>query len=79
MNRQHPSPTQIRAQAARAFHARQRAMPPTADQLQSLLLRRLAALAPSGLRMPMPGETPLSPQEITHGLYHGLIGDRRAA
>lgn len=73
MSTRYPSPTQIRAQAARAFRAHQRAEPPSPDQLQSILLRRLAAMAPPGVRMPMPGETPLSPHEIAHGVYHGLI------
>lgn len=79
MTPRQPSPMQIRAHAARAFRQQQRMTPPTPDQLQAVLLTRLAAMAPPGLRMPMPGETPLSPQEVTHGLYHGLISDGRAA
>lgn len=73
------SPMQIRAHAARAIRQQRLATPAPPDQLQAVLLTRLAALAPPGLRMPMPGETPLSPQEITHGLYHGLIAAGRTA
>jgi hypothetical protein len=70
------SPAQIRAQAARAFRQHQRTAPVHANQLQAILLQRLAAMAPPGVRMPAPGETPLSPHEIQHAVYHGLIAGR---
>lgn len=52
------SPAQIRRQAAIAFRNRMRAA--ICDRVP-------------GLRPPEPGETPLSPEEVTWGVAHGHI------
>jgi hypothetical protein len=84
--RRSPSPAQIRARGALAFRNRQRlqARAP-APAVQRTVLESPAKLAqparfvPPAVRLAMTDETPLSPAEVAHGLFHGLIKGRSLA
>jgi hypothetical protein len=81
--RRSPSPAQIRARGALAFRNRQRlqARAP-APAVQRTVLEspaKLARFVVPAVRLAMTDETPLSPAEVAHGLFHGLIKGRSLA
>ncbi|HYF16315.1 MAG TPA: hypothetical protein VEA40_00500 [Ramlibacter sp.] len=60
-----PSPAQIQRRAAWAIHLRRQGWTPAAQPA--------IQQGPQRVRPALPEETALSPAEVTHGIYHGLI------